>query len=286
MADLERGTPVTSRTNFRLASVSKQFTATAIALLVERGDLRYDSPLTDIFPDFPEYGGDVTVELLLTHTAGLVGYTDLMPQAMVAQLSDRDVLRMMHEADLDRISARVGLPLQQYRIRRAGDDRRASLRAILRPIPPRSCIRATGHERGPWRTRPASRKYPSEPMVTPSIGSHRIRQNRCSRAIRALPAPSSATAACIRLSTISTNGIRLSIPRRSSLARPSKKCCNRPCTAMASGSAIDEYKGRLRAHHSGSTRGFRTVMQRFPEQRFTVVILTNRSGPSVAPLGQ
>src|SRR5438876_3735822 len=44
---------IDARTNFRLASVTKQFTTTAIMLLVHDGKLKYDEQLTDIFPDFP-----------------------------------------------------------------------------------------------------------------------------------------------------------------------------------------------------------------------------------------
>src|SRR5450432_2326894 len=58
-------------TNFRLASVTKQFTAMAIMLLIHDGKLRYEDRLTDIWPDFPGYGKQITVRHLLTHTSGL-----------------------------------------------------------------------------------------------------------------------------------------------------------------------------------------------------------------------
>src|SRR5215469_17118629 len=66
-------------TNFRLASVSKQFTAMAIMLLVHDGKLHYEDRLTDIFPDFPAYGKSITIRHLLNHTSGLQDYEDLMP---------------------------------------------------------------------------------------------------------------------------------------------------------------------------------------------------------------
>jgi len=67
-------------TNFRLASLTKQFTAMAIMLLVHDGKLRYDESLTDIFPDFPEYGKAITIRHLLNHTSGLQDYEELMPR--------------------------------------------------------------------------------------------------------------------------------------------------------------------------------------------------------------
>jgi CubicO group peptidase (beta-lactamase class C family) len=49
---------------------------------------------------------------------------------------------------------------------------------------------------------------------------------------------------------------------------------------------IDEYRGNKRIHHSGSTSGFRNFMQRFPDKRLTVIVLTNRAGPDVQPLAK
>lgn len=71
MADLGRKKPITPETNFRLASLSKQFTTMAIMLLKERGQLSYDDPLRKFIPDFPEYGKSITLRQLLTHTSGM-----------------------------------------------------------------------------------------------------------------------------------------------------------------------------------------------------------------------
>jgi CubicO group peptidase (beta-lactamase class C family) len=49
---------------------------------------------------------------------------------------------------------------------------------------------------------------------------------------------------------------------------------------------IDEYAGRLRMHHSGSTVGFRNFIQRFPDERLTVIVLSNRRDPEVDPLAE
>src|ERR1700759_3312371 len=62
VADIESKTPCTPETNFRLASVSKQFTATAIMLLVDRGKLKLDDPLSKFFPGFPRDGARITVK--------------------------------------------------------------------------------------------------------------------------------------------------------------------------------------------------------------------------------
>jgi CubicO group peptidase (beta-lactamase class C family) len=79
--DLHSLEKIDEHTNFRLASVTKQFTAMAIMLLVHDGKLQYNERLTDIFPDFPEYGRTITVRMLLNHTSGLQDYEDLMPHS-------------------------------------------------------------------------------------------------------------------------------------------------------------------------------------------------------------
>ena len=75
-------------TDFRLASCTKQFTAMAIMLLVHDRKLRYEDRLTDIFPDFPEYGRAITIRHLLTHTSGLPDYEDLMDKSWTPDSSD------------------------------------------------------------------------------------------------------------------------------------------------------------------------------------------------------
>ena len=76
--DLRSKSAIDAHTNFRLASFTKQFTAMAIMLLVHDGKLRYDQLLTEIFPDFPAYGKSIALRNLLNHTSGLPDYEDLM----------------------------------------------------------------------------------------------------------------------------------------------------------------------------------------------------------------
>ena len=76
--DLRTNAKIDQYTNFRLASFTKQFTAMAVMLLVRDGKLRYEQTLTEIFPDFPPYGKNVTIRNLLNHTGGLPDYEDLM----------------------------------------------------------------------------------------------------------------------------------------------------------------------------------------------------------------
>jgi len=73
IANLEHDVPVTPDTVFELASVTKQFTATAIMLLVEEGKVQLDDPVAWHLPRAPETWKAITVRHLLTHTSGLPG---------------------------------------------------------------------------------------------------------------------------------------------------------------------------------------------------------------------
>jgi CubicO group peptidase (beta-lactamase class C family) len=74
MADLENFVPATPRTAFRLASVSKPFTAVAAMTLAEEGKLDLDAPVQKYVPAFPQKQWPVTTRLLLGHLAGIRHY--------------------------------------------------------------------------------------------------------------------------------------------------------------------------------------------------------------------
>jgi CubicO group peptidase (beta-lactamase class C family) len=77
LADLARNIPIGPETTFLLASLTKPFSAMAIMMLVEEGEISYESRLSEFFPDFPGYARDITIRHLLQHTSGLREYSDL-----------------------------------------------------------------------------------------------------------------------------------------------------------------------------------------------------------------
>ena len=76
-ANLAEKIPIDAHSMFRLGSLSKQFTAMAIMVLADSGKLDYDDPLTRYVPELDDYPG-ITVRHLLTHTAGLPDYYDIL----------------------------------------------------------------------------------------------------------------------------------------------------------------------------------------------------------------
>ncbi len=99
LANLEAKISATPATNYRLASVTKQFTAMAIMILAERKRLSSDDTLASFFPGFPEYGKQITVRHLLNHTSGIIAYEDVMDENATVPLTDQDVLELMKRQD-------------------------------------------------------------------------------------------------------------------------------------------------------------------------------------------
>jgi len=98
--DLRTKHGIDVRTNFRLASFTKQFTAMAAMLLVHDGKLHYEDSVTTIFPEFPRYGKTITVGNLLNHTSGLPDYEDLMDQAEKTKGPAWSPERQIHDAEV------------------------------------------------------------------------------------------------------------------------------------------------------------------------------------------
>lgn len=81
LANLDYSIPITPRTVFNIGSISKQFTASAIYLLAEEERLSLDDDIHTFFPDFPDYGHPITVRHLLHHVSGVRDYEALMVPA-------------------------------------------------------------------------------------------------------------------------------------------------------------------------------------------------------------
>lgn len=96
-SDLTRGTEAGPATDYRLASVTKQFTAAAILLLAQDGKLSIDDPVKRWLPSLPQVADGITLHHLLDHTSGVLNYEDLMPEPYAGQISDAGVLALLEK---------------------------------------------------------------------------------------------------------------------------------------------------------------------------------------------
>jgi D-alanyl-D-alanine carboxypeptidase len=77
LANMELGVPMRPDHVLRIGSVTKQFTAAAVLMLQDRGQLKVTDEITRHLPEFPTQGERITIAHLLTHTSGIYSYTDL-----------------------------------------------------------------------------------------------------------------------------------------------------------------------------------------------------------------
>ena len=98
-ADLENGVAAGADTNYRLASVSKQFTAAAVLLLAQDGALSIDDPVKRWLPSLPPVADAITLRHLLAHTSGVLDYEDLMGASWQGQIRDAGVLALLERED-------------------------------------------------------------------------------------------------------------------------------------------------------------------------------------------
>jgi len=101
LADLENGTPLTTETRFDIASVAKQFTATAILMLAREGTLALTDTVGMYVDDLPEWADEVTLDQLIHHTSRIkdfwvelddvdIGFTDPADQATTVAAISRE----------------------------------------------------------------------------------------------------------------------------------------------------------------------------------------------------
>lgn len=102
MANFEHNIPCTADTKFRLGSITKQFTATAILQLQEKGKLRVNDPVSKYLPDYPT-ADSFTIHHLLTHTSGVPSFTNFPDyrKIMVRPMSQKEIIALFKDKPLE-----------------------------------------------------------------------------------------------------------------------------------------------------------------------------------------
>ena len=290
VTNLRTGQGIDGRTNFRLASVTKPFTAAAVMLLAGDGKLRYEDSLTDIFPDFPEYGRTITIRHLLNHTSGLPDYEDLMPPADPAlpmeqvQIKDAGVFDLLKRQNFGKFA-----PGTRWAYSNSGYVllglvvEKVSGRAFAEFLHDRifARLKMTGtvaYERG-------KNDVPNRAFGHSSDGAHSWRETDQS--------PTSATLgdggvysslsdllrwdeALRRHTLLSESQMRLALaPVRTPEGMPTEP--DGTPADYGFGWFLNPWQGHARMWHYGETVGFRTAIQRFTDDGLTVIVLCNRS---------
>lgn len=278
-ADLEKHVPVSAASNFRLASMTKQFTAASILLLMQDGKLSLADPIRKWLPSLPPATQEVTIRHLLTHTGGLIDYEDVIPDTVTEQVHDADVLKLLESQDKLYFPpgsayrySNSGYSLLSLIVAKAsGTDFATFLRErIFSPLGMTGSVafedgistvsnRAYGYslEQGVW-------KHTDQSLTSAVLGDGGIYSSIGDLA--------------------KWDG---ALYHERLLKAETLKMAFNPATATDDPNVRYGFGWRMTGEslwHSGETMGFRNVIIRFPKRRLTVVVLTNRDEPEPYPL--
>jgi D-alanyl-D-alanine carboxypeptidase len=273
LANIELNVPVKPEMVFRLCSVTKQFTAVAIMMLVEQGKLSLSDDLTKFFPDYPTRGKKITVENLLTHTSGINDYlAKLWPERMRQDMRPVKLIELFKNDELEfEPGTRQSYSNSNYVL----------LGAIIEKL--------SGKEYG---------QFIQDNIFTPLGMKHSYYEgvqdlipNRVSGYIKFegnfINAPYVSTpqlyAAGALCSSVDDLALWDGAIYADKLLRHSSweqlftryKLVNGTASDFGYGWALGQLQGRVIASHAGGVPGFRTFVLRMPEDRVYVAVLSN-----------
>jgi CubicO group peptidase (beta-lactamase class C family) len=274
LSNLEERVAATPATNYRLASVTKQFTAASILLLAQDGRLSIDDHIRKWLPSLPGTDDAITIRHLLTHTGGMIDYEDIMPIHLDAALRDVDVLHLLEK------ERNLYFPAgSDYRYSNGG----YSMLALI-------VEKASGK---------SFQAFLKERIFEP-LGMH----NTLAYVTEGPPVPNRAygytemkgrwesTDQSMTSAVLGDGGIYSSIGDLAKwdaalydnrlLRDATRKLAFTPWTKTDDPAIEYGFGWRITGEtlwHSGESVGFRNVIVRYPQRRLTVIVLTNRNDP-------
>ena len=275
-ANLEYDIPITPTTIFDIASVSKQFAAFVITTLAHEGKLSLDDDIRAHLPDVPDFGNTITIRHLLHHTSGL---RDWVQSLVVAGDMMDDVISFKHILKMVRHQKALNYePGTAYSYSNTGYNLLAEIVEIV-----------TGNSFREWTDanifKPLgmtnSHFHDDYEMILKNRAySYQAAENGgFKHAVNNTTAlgSSSLYSTVEDLAKWMLNFDNTQIGEQTVLDQMHERGVlnNGEQINYALGLSIGEYRGLQTVGHSGSWRGFRSHLMRFPDQKFGVVILCN-----------
>jgi CubicO group peptidase (beta-lactamase class C family) len=276
LADIENHVAATPATNYRLASVTKQFTAAAVLILAQDHRLSLDDPVRRWLPTLPEATTPTTVRQLLTHTSGLIDYEDVIAAGTSKQLHDSDVLHLLESQNQTyfppgtnyRYSDSGYSLLSLIVAKAAGVDFASFLKErIFLPV---GMSNTVAYEEG-----------------TSTVPNRAYGYSLSNGGLSWVRNDQSLTSA-----VLGDGGVYSSINDLAKwdealygggpLTADSLRLAFAPATPTDDPNVAYGFGWRITGEtvwHSGETTGFRNVIVRYPKHHFTVIVLTNRDEP-------
>jgi len=283
MANVEHSVAVTPETVFHIASISKNILAAVVLQLVDQGKLRLDDDVTKYVPEAPTQGRRVTVRQLLNHTSGIYSFTSL-PNA-----ADNERLELTHEQVLRLIKDR---PFDFEPGTRWRYDNSAFYLAgmvVERVTKQEYGAYVREHVFKPLGMSSASLCYAR--MIVPHLASgYEVDGGALvNAAFMTWKLPFAGGAVCATATDLAKWQAALDSGR---VLTPSSLALMRTPTTLADGTNIDYGLGtrlgsldghRVLGHYGGESRGgFRPLLESFPDDHLTIVILMNM-GDAASP---
>ena len=275
-ANLEYDIPITTRSIFDIASVSKQFAAFAIVTLSHEGKLSLDDDIRTYLPDVPDFGNTITIRYLLHHTSGL---RDWVQSLVIAGDMMDDVISFKHILKMARhqkvlnfepgsafLYSNTGYNLLAEIVERVTGDsfREWTDTHIFKPLG-----MTNSHFHDDYEMILKNRAYSYQ---TDENGGYKHAVNNTTAL-----GSSSLYSTVEDLAKWILNFEDTRIGEQIVIEQMHQRGVlnNGEQIDYAFGLNIGEYRGLKTVGHSGSWRGFRSHLMRFPDQRFGVVILCN-----------
>ena len=275
-ANLEYETPITPTTIFDIASVSKQFAAFAITTLAHDGKLSLDDDIRVHLPDVPDFGSTITIRHLLHHTSGL---RDWVQSLVIAGVAMEDVISFKHILKMVRHQKALNFePGEAYLYSNTGYNLLAEIvetvtgdsfrewtdTNIFKPL-----AMTNTHFHDDHQMILKNRAY-SYQVVENDPFKHAINNTTALGS-------SSLYSTVEDLAKWMLNFDNTRIGEQTVIDQMHQRGVlnNGEQISYAFGLNIGEYRTLKTVDHSGSWRGFRSHLIRFPDQKFGVVILCN-----------
>jgi len=270
---------VTSKyTNYRLASVTKQFTAFGILQLNQMGRLSVDDPIQKYLPELPACARDIKIRHLLAHNSGLVDYEDLIVGKV--PVLDKEVLKLLATQDTLQFApgtnyhySNSGYSLLALIIEKvSGESYPAYIRGhIFKPLGMDSSSFNVKGVRIPNRAYGYSKR---------ESGYERTDQSTSSYVLGDGGIYSSVSDMVKWQNSLSTSKIIKGDPLK--LVKSCSYYVDGQYT-YASGWRIDQRKGVECFHHSGESIGFRNFHIYIPDKKIGLIFFSNRAGSTLNP---
>ncbi len=283
-ADLESSTPATAETVYRIGSVTKQMTAALILQLVEQGKIRLDDELTKFLPDYPTQGRRITIHHLLTHTSGIRNFTSLGPRYSAFSRLDLTEDQLIAEFAKEPFDFEPGA---QYRYNNSayfllgviigkvtGTPYPALVESVLfSPLGLGSSSYCHNSRLIPKR----AQGYLVDQGVV--VNDHPISMN----------IPGGAGALCSTVLDLlawqrALDGGRVLGPEQLTAMRTGHVKSG-ASGQYGYGVGVGALQGHAQVAHSGGINGFSAWLASYPDDRLTVVVLTNNAGGQASGLG-